>query len=165
MSRDSLVDSLADLFSCAGLYRSPLIELREKSYSIRANNKKIDLVEILDAQQKLATTMLMADLPENAVTHYKSVLDQALLLFEKPDRRVASTYSNLGNAYSDAGMYEDAKGAYLSAQEIEEEICGENHPSVLCNMNNMAVLSRERGDYELAESLYIDCIKRKKMIL
>ena len=160
-----LVDALADLFSCAGLYRLPLIELREKSYSIRANNKEADLVEILDSQQKLATTMLMADQPEKAIIHYKAVLDQALLSFKQPDRRVASTYSNLGNAYADAGRYEDAKGAYLSAQEIEEEICGENHPSILCNMNNLAVLSRERGDYELAESLYIDCIKRKKMIL
>jgi hypothetical protein len=46
-------------------------------------------------------------------------------------------------------------------QDLKSEL-GDNHPSTLVSMHNLASLYKNQGKYDLAEPLYVSCLEKKK---
>ena len=49
--------------------------------------------------------------------------------------------------------------------EIRKRVLGEEHPSTLNSMNNLAFTLKDKGENEKAISLMEDCVRKRKQIL
>ena len=58
--------------------------------------------------------------------------------------------------YKDQGRYGEAEPILLETLEIRKRVLGEEHPSTLGSMNNLANLYRRQGRYDEAEALYLE---------
>ena len=63
------------------------------------------------------------------------------------------------------GRNAEAEQLYLAALETLKRVLGDDHPSTLSCMNNLALLYRNQGRYAEAEPLYLATLETRKRVL
>ena len=48
---------------------------------------------------------------------------------------------------------------------MRKQLLGETHPNVASSLNNLAILYKNQGRYELAETLYLQALQMRKQLL
>ena len=64
-----------------------------------------------------------------------------------------------------AGQYAEAEALLLRALDIRQRAFGSYHPEYAACLNNVAVLHREKGDYELAGRWYRKALSAHERIM
>jgi Flp pilus assembly protein TadD len=52
------------------------------------------------------------------------------------------------------GKYEEAEQMQRQTLDLKGKVLGEEHPSTLASMNNLAIVLRQQGKYEEAEQIH-----------
>ena len=58
--------------------------------------------------------------------------------------------------YESQGRYDEAEPLYVECLQKKKVVLGENHPSTLSSINNLAGLYESQGRYDEAEPLYVE---------
>ncbi len=70
-----------------------------------------------------------------------------------------------GGFFSYQGQWNEAEKFQLQARGLRREVLGEEHPSTLTSMNNLASTYRDQGRWKEAESLGVQVIETRKRVL
>jgi tetratricopeptide (TPR) repeat protein len=61
---------------------------------------------------------------------------------------------NVGECFRISGKYAEAEGMHRQTLELKEKVLGQEHPSTLSSMNNLALVLRSQGKYKEAETMF-----------
>ncbi|HTB90772.1 MAG TPA: serine/threonine-protein kinase [Steroidobacteraceae bacterium] len=77
-----------------------------------------------------------------------------------PQIDVSAVLSDLAKVYVLEQQWILAKQTHERALEIDRRVLGDDHPRVAYRLNNLAIVAQNMGDLKLAETLYLDALKR-----
>ena len=72
---------------------------------------------------------------------------------------------NIGEYFRQTGKYAEAEKMYQQALELRKAALGDDHPSTLANMNNLAIVYEQQGKYAEAERLQQQTLELTKAAL
>jgi tetratricopeptide (TPR) repeat protein len=75
---------------------------------------------------------------------------------------LSERHYNIGEYFRQTGKYIEAEKMYRQALELTKEVLGDDHPSTLDSMNNLAIVLEQQGKYAEAETLQRQTLERKK---
>jgi serine/threonine protein kinase/Tfp pilus assembly protein PilF len=81
-----------------------------------------------------------------------------------PQTDVSVVLGNLAQAYVLEQQWILAKQTQERALEIDRRVLGDDDPRVAYRLNNLAIVAQNMGDLKLAETLYLDALKRQEHI-
>ncbi|MCX5969086.1 MAG: tetratricopeptide repeat protein [Cyanobacteria bacterium] len=159
------VDSLAELFDKAGLYRELLLGLRSLSLKLEEASEDRSEEAILNSLDWLAGTQQNHGNAEHAEVLYLRCLEarEKLLGREHPD--TLATVGDLARLFQEKGDYEQAEELYQRCLEAQERLLVSEHPNTLRTVGNLASLYQDKGDFDRAESLYQRCLEARERLL
>jgi serine/threonine protein kinase/Tfp pilus assembly protein PilF len=77
-----------------------------------------------------------------------------------PQTDVSAVLSDLAKVYVLEQQWILARETHERALEIDRRVLGDDHPRVAYRLNNLAIVAQNMGDLKLAETLYLDALKR-----
>jgi tetratricopeptide (TPR) repeat protein len=81
------------------------------------------------------------------------------------DAERATWQKALGSVYEESGKYDEAEPLYLEALNTRRRVLGDEHPSTLTSINNLANLYYQQGRYDEALSLYLEDLNASRRVL
>ncbi len=81
-----------------------------------------------------------------------------------PQTDVSAVLSDLAKVYVLEQQWGLAKQTHERALEIDRRVLGDDHPRVAFRLENLAIVAQNMGDLKLAETLYLDALKRLEHI-
>jgi serine/threonine protein kinase/Tfp pilus assembly protein PilF len=93
-------------------------------------------------------------------THSLSILENS----KAPQTDISAVLSDLAKVYVLEQQWDLAKQTHERALDIDRRVLGDDHPRVAFRLNNLAIVAQNMGDLKLAETLYLDALKRKEHI-
>ena len=97
----------------------------------------------------------------------KDLYMQSLRILENsraPQTDVSAVLSDLAKVYVLEQQWDLAKQTHERALDIDRRVLGDDHPRVAYRLGNLAIVAQNMGDLKLAETLYIDALKRQEHI-
>ncbi len=79
---------------------------------------------------------------------------------QAPQTDVSAVLSDLAKVYVLEQQWILARQTHERALEIDRRVLGDDHPRVAYRFNNLAIVAQNIGDLKLAETLYLDALKR-----
>lgn len=122
-----------------------------------AQERIVDVDAQLDVEEGIAAQTSEINNTRNPLlftalhTHLRAVTDMAMA---REDDDAARLCSSLGYQLLVFGKYSDARVYYSRALEIDRAIHGSEHDAVVSDLQNLAHLSQNEGDYATALRLY-----------
>ncbi|HNH84228.1 MAG TPA: tetratricopeptide repeat-containing protein, partial [Acidobacteriota bacterium] len=92
-----------------------------------------------------------------AVPLIEKALSQSEKIFGPEHPLVGESLIERGVLHYEQGTYAEAKGCYDRARAIKEKEFGKEHRSIASLLNNLASTALMSGQYEVAESLFVQC--------
>jgi serine/threonine protein kinase/Tfp pilus assembly protein PilF len=83
---------------------------------------------------------------------------------QAPQTDVSAVLSDLAKVYVLEQQWGLAKQTHERALEIDRRILGDDHPRVAYRLQNLAIVAQNMGDLKIAETLYIDALRRQQHI-
>jgi serine/threonine-protein kinase len=117
------------------------------------------------AAADIETYVALALSLEKRAPEAQTVLRHSLAVFENtygkaPNSNVAMVYGQLGRVDDTLGYLDAAAGDFRKAADIYAAVYGPNHSFVAIELANLADIYRERKQYERAEQVYRDVVRR-----
>ena len=145
------------------------LQLREKSRRRRSlTYEAIDLV--VTSIREYTTRPATADLKSMLIAHMDTCLSNDSR-FSKPQRSLGQDISGCDTAAWFASFY-SAQGLYREAEKLEQlnvetrkRVLGQEHPSTLINMGNLASTFWNQGRWKEAEELEVQAMETRKRVL
>jgi serine/threonine protein kinase/Tfp pilus assembly protein PilF len=81
-----------------------------------------------------------------------------------PQTDVSAVLSDLAKVYVLEQQWDLAKQTHERALDIDRRMLGDDHPRVAYRLGNLAIVAQNMGDLKLAETLYLDALKRQQHI-
>lgn len=78
------------------------------------------------------------------------------------EEAIASLLFSVAESYSILGIYKVAEPMHQQALELRKKVLGREHPSTIISIYNLASVLRNRGQYQLAENMYLHTLKLRK---
>ncbi|KAK5188428.1 hypothetical protein LTR92_011514, partial [Exophiala xenobiotica] len=72
---------------------------------------------------------------------------------------------NIARSYALLGRYREAEVMHGQALHLRGKVLGEEHPSTLASMNDLAIVLEQQGKYEEAEQMHRQALDRMKKVL
>ena len=95
----------------------------------------------------------------------KDLYVRSLDILEKshaPQVDIAAVLSDLAKVYVLEQQWGLAKQTHERALEIDRRVLGDDHPRVAFRLQNLAIVAQNMGDLKLAETLYLDALRRQE---
>jgi eukaryotic-like serine/threonine-protein kinase len=83
---------------------------------------------------------------------------------QAPPTDVSAVLSDLAKVYVLEQQWGLAKQTHERALDIDRRVLGDDHPRVAYRLGNLAIVAQNMGDLKLAETLYLDALKRQQHI-
>jgi len=83
---------------------------------------------------------------------------------QAPQTDVSAVLSDLAKVYVLEQQWDLARQTHERALDIDRRVLGDDHPRVAYRLGNLAIVAQNMGDLKLAETLYIDALKRQEHI-
>lgn len=71
----------------------------------------------------------------------------------------------LSEAYEILGKYEESEQMHRETLELKEKVLGQENPSTLFNMNNLALVLDSQGKYNEAKQMHWETLELKEKVL
>ena len=87
---------------------------------------------------------------------YMPHVEMALQVYEQCTDKTATSHFlfNVPESYSELVKHVEAEQLHREALELKKSVLGPDHPSTLTSVNNLALVIKERGNYEEAETMF-----------
>ena len=70
---------------------------------------------------------------------------------------------NIGECFRISSKYTEAEQMYRQTLELREKVLGQEHPSTLDSMNNLALVLDSQGKYDEAEQMRQQALETRKL--
>ncbi len=98
---------------------------------------------------------------DTAINHLEHALDLQQQLGDRQGE--SEVFVNLGIAYYEQGLFDEAERYYLESLAIKEEM-GVDIAGIIKVTNNLGVIARERGDHDRAIEYYNEALQMAKQL-
>jgi len=83
----------------------------------------------------------------------------------KDDNEKADWQRALGDVLIESGKYDEAESLHLEALNASRRVLGDEHPSTLVSIGNLAFLYKTLGRYDEAEPLFLETLNNRRRVL
>ncbi|KAL8909884.1 MAG: hypothetical protein Q9171_004797 [Xanthocarpia ochracea] len=127
-----------------------------------------------DRWHLIATTAACAQLlketarPEfrrHMVTHIPDLSRKCLIRLGIDEARMPFVWKTVGRTYFDEGRWEEAEELHVQVMQTRKRVLGEEHPSTLTSMANLASTYRNQGRWKEAEELHVQVMQTCARVL
>jgi tetratricopeptide (TPR) repeat protein len=96
---------------------------------------------------------------------YEALMKEDRHSFDKSDRKLLESMTNLAWIYRDQGRWKEAEELEMQVMEARKRVLGEEHPETLGSMGNLASTYRHQGRWKEAEELDVQVMEARKRVL
>jgi len=159
------VDQMAELYEEAGLYREPLLRLRQLSVELEETSDGRSEELKLASLEELANTHCHLGDYDAAIKHYRRCLEASEQLRGREHPKTLQVITLLAVTLRRKGEYDEAETLYKLCLLERERRLGLEHPDTLALLNNLAVLYKSIGDHIRAEEKYLQAFEIESRLL
>jgi tetratricopeptide (TPR) repeat protein len=99
------------------------------------------------------------------ITHLPAVGKSCLDDIQIDDKRKVLVWGIVGNVYSVEGRWKEAEELFVQMMETSSRVLGQEHPSTLTSMANLASTYRNQGRSKKAEELQVRVLETHRRVL
>ena len=160
-----LLDRIAELFQAAGLYREPLLKLRQLSLELEEASDERGEETMLSSLLSLADAHHALGQYDAAMPLYQRSLEAHERLLGTEHHSTLITVNKLAALFLNKGDYEQAEAFLKRALEASERLLGPEHPDTLDSVANLGNLFINKGDIDKAEACLVRALEAKEQLL
>jgi non-specific serine/threonine protein kinase/serine/threonine-protein kinase len=128
---------------------------REAATASQALDFMVEMFEVSDPCEARGNSVTAREILDQGASRIVNSLEG------QPEVR-ARLMGTMGRVYAKLGLYGQAEPLFDEALETWRNELGENHPSTLCSMSNLANLYVSQGRHAEAEPLYLETLESER---
>jgi tetratricopeptide (TPR) repeat protein len=159
------LESIAALLEEAGLYRKPLLEVRQATLLLTDAHTLFDFETRLNHLRSLANTQSLAGNYNDAMSSYSSVAEEISSVYDDNHPEIHRTNCQLGALHRRTGNFTQAIVLYKRSFNFYMKARGMNHPDTLASLDSLGLIYGQIGKYARSVTIHKRCLKIKSRIL